>query len=163
MLVAAGTKPSVAALRQVAAAGGLVLATSGRSAVPVSHLASLLRIGTTVNHPTAATMPPSARPGEYIARVMRADIDPGEGHQQGQYGGDDAPSPVGEQEPDRDCAGDGGVVAREREVCGLVHEEMYVRHRLVGAGAVDRTTDELAGTERERPRRQRPTRWRRRR
>ena len=49
-------------LDQLATAGRSACVTSGRNGVPVSQPANRRRTGTTVNHPTAATMPPSARP-----------------------------------------------------------------------------------------------------
>ena len=38
--------------------------------------------------------------GKDVTRVVRADVDTGEGHQHGEYGCDDSPTSVGEQKPD---------------------------------------------------------------
>ena len=86
---------------------------------------------------------------EDIAGIVGADVHTGERHQDREGGGDDAPSPVGEQQPDRHGAGNGRVVAGEREVGGLVNEQVDVGHRLVWSGSIDCASDDLPDTERD--------------
>jgi len=86
-------------------------------------------------------------PGEDITRVVSADVDACEGHEDGSDAGDDTPAPVREEQSHRDGPDRGGMVAREREVGCLADEKMDTGHRVVWSGTIDRTADNLSQTE----------------
>jgi len=65
-------------------------------------------------------------PDPNICGVVRADVHTGEGHHDGEYPGDDPPSSVGQQQSEGDGRGGGCVVAGEREVGGLVDEQVVI-------------------------------------
>jgi hypothetical protein len=87
--------------------------------------------------------------GEDVAGVVGADVDAGHGHQQRQPGGETGESAVDEPQASGHGSGDGGVVAREREVARPRHQHSHSGQRVVRAGPTDAVSDQLGGAQRE--------------